>query len=260
MEFVDTHCHLNFHTYKPDLDQVIARAVMTGVNHIVVPGLDLTSSRDAVDLADRYESVYAAVGVHPEEVENFNDNQLSSFEDLLTCKKVMAVGEIGLDYYHRQDRKTLQHEILKTFLELAIVHHKPVIMHSRESLKDLLIILDEVLTSHNSKGFTGIFHAFEGDPAEAKVATAKGFYIGAGGPITYKKALTKHAVFSKIPLSNIVLETDGPFLTPQFHRGKRNEPSYIPLIAQRLAEIQQCDIKEVAECTTANAHNLFNWN
>ncbi len=142
MEFVDTHCHLNFHAYEEDLDSVIDRSIEAGVEQIVVPGLDLASSREAVALAMKYEQVFAAVGVHPEEVESFDHNQLKSFTDLLLCEKVVAVGEIGLDFYHRQDQKETQREVLRTFLDLALIHQKPVILHSRNSLQDLLQIIE----------------------------------------------------------------------------------------------------------------------
>jgi len=260
VEFVDTHCHLNFHAYAEDLVEVIERASWKGVNHIIVPGLDLDSSRQAVALADQYNTLYAAVGVHPEDVAQFNMNDLCVFEDLLSSDKVVAVGEIGLDYYHRQDQKILQQEILKIFLNLALEFHKPVILHSRESLNDLFNILAEYYLISNQSHTSGIFHAFEGGFDDATKAISMGFYLGAGGPITYKNAHSKQEVFSKISLEHIVLETDGPFMAPQLHRGKRNEPSFIPVIAEAIAELQHCDIKEIAGTTTANASSLFNWN
>jgi len=259
VEFVDTHCHLNFHAYEEDLDSVIDRSIEAGVEQIVVPGLDLASSREAVALAMKYQQVFAAVGVHPEEVESFDHNQLKSFTDLLLCEKVVAVGEIGLDFYHRQDQKETQREVLRTFIDLALIHQKPVILHSRNSLQDLLQIIENSYSVKVGNRLNGIFHAFEGDFQDATKAEKLGFYIGAGGPITYKNAAEKHDVFSKLGLSHVVLETDGPFLTPQLYRGKRNEPSYIPVIAERLAELQHCDIKEVAAITTNNAKTLFNW-
>lgn len=259
MELVDTHCHLTFDAFKSDIEQVIEQAEMAGVNRILVPGLDLPSSREAIDLAHKYQPVYAAIGVHPENVESFDDKQLASFEDLLIFDKVVAIGEVGLDYYHRQDQKDLQKRILKVFLNLAVSHSKPVILHSRDSLQDLINLIQNDFSSLRTNQISGIFHAFEGNLSDAKNISKMGFFLGAGGPITYKNALIKHTVFSKISLENIVLETDAPFLTPQFHRGKRNEPKYIPLIAERLAELQHCDIKEVADVTSGNAKNLFNW-
>ncbi len=260
MEFVDTHCHLNFQSYSDDLVEVIARASQNGVNHIVVPGVDLESSRLAVDLADKFPTVFAAVGVHPGDVDGFQLHEVKAFEDFLSSNKVVAIGEIGLDYYHRQDQKELQQEILKIFLHLAKDSNKPVILHSRESLNDLFDILLKHYPTPCQFSAHGVFHAFEGNYEDATKASALGFYLGAGGPITYKNAHIKQEVFSKINPEKVVLETDGPFLPPQSHRGKRNEPSLIPVIAESIAELQHCDIKEIACITTENARKLFNWN
>lgn len=259
MEFVDTHCHLTLDTYDEDLAEVIDRASLNGISHIIVPGLDLASSRQAVELSVRFRGVYAAVGVHPEEAAGFTENELRSFEDLLTCEKVVAIGEIGLDYYHRQDQIELQKDVLKVFLSFAVKHKKPVILHSRESLDDLFGIIENEFTLSHRCVFRGVFHAFEGALPDAIKAAGMGLSVGAGGPVTYKNAHKKHAVFSKIGLNHIVLETDGPFLSPQAFRGKRNEPSFVPVIAEKIAELQHCDIKEVASTTTSNANSLFNW-
>lgn len=259
MQFVDTHCHLDYQTYQGDLTEVIHRAEDLGVYRIVVPGLNLRSSSDAINLADRFNSVYSAVGVHPGDVDNFIQSQLSQFEDLLAHPKVMAIGEIGLDNYHRQDNLPEQLSVMAAFFEMAAKHNKPVILHSRNSLHELLQAIEEHNLKNPGNSLRGILHAFEGNIADAHFCTRMGFCLGAGGPVTYKNATIKHEVFSKINLSNIVLETDGPFLSPQPSRGKRNEPSSIPLIAEKIAELQHCDITEVALRTTANAKNLFNW-
>lgn len=259
MEFVDTHCHLNFHAYNDDLDRVIERADTACVHRIVIPGLDLLSSHQAVALAGSHNQVFAAVGIHPEEVDSYIEDNIHVIENLLANEKVVGIGEIGLDYYHRKDRVFQQKELLRTFLKMAIKHQKPVILHSRESLKDLIQVISEELSIFHLDKMSGIFHAFEGDLEDATKVIEMGFFIGVGGPITYKNAIMKHEVFSKIDLTSIVLETDGPFLTPQTFRGKRNEPSYIPLIAEKLAELKHCDIKEVADITTENAKKLFKW-
>lgn len=260
MEFVDTHCHLNFHTYNDDIETVIDNALKVGVKHILVPGLDLATSRESVQLATRYQPVYAAVGVHPGEVDGFQEEDLPGFEELIRSPKVVAIGEIGLDYFHRKDNKREQRRIFQVFLDMAIKHKLPVILHSRDSLSDLTHLINEKMTQLSLVHLRGVYHAFEGNVEEATKAVNQGFYIGAGGPITYKNAATKHEVFSKISIENIVLETDGPFLSPQGYRGKRNEPANIPLIAERLAELQHYDIKVIANKTTDNAMKLFNWN
>ncbi len=259
MQYVDTHCHLDFPSYEHDIEEVILRAVDQGVNRIVVPGLQLESSRSAIRLAERFDEVYAAIGVHPGDVESYHPDQYSEFVALITHEKVVAVGEIGLDYYHRQDNIPLQKKVLDVFLDLAFFYKKPVILHSRNCLKDLVGIVQQKMTGKPDYLLQGVFHAYEGNLAEALIISEMGFYLGAGGPVTYKNAAIKQEVFSKIELSRILLETDGPFLAPQEHRGRRNEPAWIPIIAQKIAELRQCDIKELASVTTGNAQKLFNW-
>lgn len=259
MLFVDTHCHLDFDAYENDLDEVIQRAVDQGVTHIVVPGLNLASSQKIIRIAEKYPEVYGAVGIHPSDADTWQPDQLTQFDTLVTHQKIVAVGEIGLDFYHRQDDFGWQKEILGIFLELAIRHNKPVILHSRDCLHDLVDIIEKHQPTNDDNKLRAVFHAFEGNLNDAIRLASLGYYIGAGGPVTYKNAAIKQEVFSKIDLSQVLLETDGPFLAPQSHRGKRNEPAWIPLIAAKIAELRQCDIKEVAETTSENAKNLFYW-
>ena len=260
MQFVDTHCHLDYRTYEHDIEEVIRRAVDQGVTRIFVPGLNIDSSRAVVRLAERFPEVYAAVGVHPGDVDTWQPELLSEFESLVQYEKVVAIGEIGLDYYHRQDNIHLQKEMLEFFLGFASQHDKPVILHSRNCLHDLISIVEKHSLNFMENRLRGVFHAFEGNLDDAEHLVSQGYYLGVGGPVTYKNAAIKQQVFSKIDLSQILLESDGPFLAPQSHRGQRNEPAWIPIIAKKLAELRHCDIKEVAEVTTCNAKNLFYWN
>lgn len=259
MLFVDTHCHLNYKTFQQDLDDVIQRAAEVGVYRIVVPGLDLASSRHALQLADKYEPVYAAVGVYPGEADGFNDEQIPEFLAMTTHPKVVAIGEIGLDYYHRNDNKENQLTVLHSMLDIAQKTHLPLILHSRSSLDDLSMVIQKWQKKHAADQPGGIFHAFEGNYAQACQIASMGFYLGVGGPVTYKNALSKHELLSKISLSHVVIETDGPFLPPQKYRGTRNEPGYIPLIAEKIAELQRCTLEKVADITTSNAQTLFHW-
>lgn len=259
MLFVDTHCHLNYKTFQHDLDDVIQRAAEVGVYRIVVPGLDLASSRYALQLADKYEPVYAAVGVYPGEVDGFTEEHISEFLALTAHPKVVAIGEVGLDYYHRNDNKEKQLIVLHSMLEIAAKTHLPLILHSRSSVDDLTQIILKWKENQSVSQPGGIFHAFEGDITSASQITTMGFYLGIGGPVTYKNAVAKHDLLSKINLTYVMLETDGPFLPPQKHRGTRNEPGYIPLIAEKIAELQKCPIEKVAEITTRNAQSLFQW-
>ncbi len=257
MRFVDTHCHLYYRPYQQDYAEVVRRANAAGVETIIVPGLDLPTSQAAIRLAEEFDGVYAAVGVHPGDVDSFRPEQMAEFNTMLLHPKVIAVGEIGLDYYHRKDNLQYQKDVCNQFLQLALDHHKPVILHSRECLIDLIALVQPFQQSSTDRVLSGVFHSFEGDLRDAEVVKQLGFFIGVCGPVTYKKAHIKHELFSKIDLSKVLLETDGPFLPPHPFRGQRNEPGYIPLIAEKIAELQLCDIKDVANQTTRNVENLF---
>ncbi len=259
MLFIDTHCHLNYSSFDKDLDAVIQHAIDQGVYRMIVPGLDVASSRKAVLLAEKYQSIYAAVGVYPGEVDNFSEDQASEIISLAHHPKVVAIGEIGLDFYHRTDNQEKQLQIFQKMLDVASSINLPILIHSRQALVPLTQIIMRWREQNSAISCAGIFHAFEGGFEEACQLTQLGFLLGAGGPVTYKNAKTKHQVFSKISLSNIALETDAPFLSPQKHRGERNEPAYIPIIANRIAELQGCSINIVAEVTSRNVHTLFNW-
>lgn len=265
MFLVDTHCHLNLDSFQNDIDQVVERALEAGVTKIVVPGLDLPTSLKAVEIASRFECVYAAIGIHPNESHQFDDDQITIFEKLLSEKKVVAVGEIGLDYYHNPDTKSRQIKVLKTMLNLASDHNKPVILHSRKSLDALLEMIQNWIVGSTNKNFQtatfrGVFHAFEGTPEQALISQKLNFAIGVGGPVTYKNAVDKQQVVTTLGISNVVLETDAPFLSPQPFRGTRNEPSRIQVIAQKVSDLINMPLDEVTQITTKNANSLFNWN
>lgn len=251
VEFVDTHCHLNFDCYKADIELVIQRALDLGVTKIIVPGLDLESSREAIELAERYECVYATIGIHPNHSDKYIDSQLIEFEKLAENRKTIGIGEIGLDFYHPHN-KQYQLLLIQDMLDLATSLNKPVILHSRNSLKE---VIEQVI----QRPVTGIFHAFEGNYSDAKELINHHFLLGAGGPVTYKNSFDKQEVFSKIEMQGLVLETDGPFLPPEFFRGSRNEPCRIPKIAQKVAELRNCSVDEIALQTTENVNRLFKW-
>jgi len=257
--FIDTHCHLNYSSFEQDLEDVIQRAADEGVYRIIVPGLNVASSRKAVQLAEKYQSIYAAVGIYPGDVDDFSDDQASEIISLAHHPKVVAIGEIGLDYFHRTDNQERQHQVFLKMLDIASSMNLPILIHSREALAKITQIVTRWREDNPSLLYAGIFHAFEGGLEDARQLTKLGFLLGAGGPVTYKNAKTKHEVFSKISLSYITLETDAPFLSPQKHRGARNEPAYIPIIANRIAELQGCSMNMVAEVTSSNVHTLFNW-
>jgi TatD DNase family protein len=249
---VDTHCHLNLHQFDADGTDVIARAVAAGVKQIVVPGTDLASSRQAVALADRYPQVLAAVGVHPNDAQAFGASDLDELRQLAALPKVVALGEIGLDLYWQIVPLAQQRRAFEAQLQLAADLDKPAIVHDRQAHAEVW----EVLKA-NRPPAGAVLHAFSGDQALAEAAAADGFYLGVDGPLTYKNSRALQAIFAAVPLEHILLETDAPYLTPQPHRGQRNEPAYVRYVAEKLAALRQLTFDEVAQTTTANAARFF---
>lgn len=256
---IDTHCHLNFDGYDADRDEVIARAAVAGVARVVNPGVDEETSRAAVALAAHHEGIYAAVGIHPNDTANFSDADLGWVEALAGEAKVVAIGEIGLDYHWDDSPKPMQFKAFEAQLALAARLELPVIIHNREASEDVIAILETWARDLPPalKDRPGVLHSFSAPGSVADRALAAGFYLGFTGPITFKNADDLRHIAARVPLDRIVVETDGPFLTPTPYRGKRNEPAYIPLIVERLARLHTIPIDEMAQATTANAERLF---
>ncbi len=257
----DTHCHLYFDAFDDDQDEVLIQARNAGVERMLVPGIDLPTSQAALTLADENPAVYAAIGMHPNAGLCWDETTLEKFELLTAHPKVVAIGEIGLDYYRDQTSHGLQREIFRAQLALAERLNLPVVIHTRNKherdrkcIKDALTILTEFDTL-----VQGVLHSFSGNLTELKRALDLGFYIGITGPVTFKKAHDLRHVVASLPLDRLLIETDSPFLTPHPHRGKRNQPSYVAFIADKIAEILDRTASEVAQITTANARNLFRW-
>jgi len=278
MTLTDTHCHLDFNKFEEDRDAVIERAREAGVRRIVVPALDLESSRAALQLAATTPDIYAAVGFHPSDAAKWNG---SSYEDLKRLiasdsphNRIVAIGEIGIDYYWVKEQvdRLWQLKLLRLQLELAQEVNKPVIIHMREeedawfgqASLDLLRILSEwhqrlQAEKHPLIERPGVLHSFNGTLETAQKAIALNFYIGVTGPVTYKNAEEKRRIIRALPLERLLIETDAPFLTPVPHRGKRNEPAFVVHIADKIAEIHDTTREQVAEITTTNAARLFGW-
>ena len=256
---IDTHCHLNFDSYDADRDQVIARAIAAGVMRIINPGINQETSCAALDLAARYENIYAAVGVHPNDTATFSDSDLEWIEALAREAKVVAIGEIGLDYHWHDSPKQAQFKAFEAQLALAAKLELPVIIHNREASDDVMAILES--WAHDLppalRDRPGVLHSFSAPQAIAERALVAGFYLGFTGPITFKNADDLRRIATNVPLDRLVVETDGPFLTPTPHRGERNEPSYIPLMVARLASLQAIPVEQMAAATSANAERLF---
>jgi len=271
MQLTDTHCHLDYNKFDPDREAVIARAVGSGVIRMLVPGLHHRSSKDAVRLTESNSSVYAAVGFHPTDLEEFTEQAFDEVKKLASHPKVVAVGEIGIDYYwvKEDDKRAFQRDVLKQQLQFAKEINKPVIIHMREendawfgkASQDLLEILSEWQGSLHGllAEKPGVLHSFNGTFETAQKALALNFYIGVTGPVTYKNAEEKREIIRHLPLDKILIETDAPFLSPMPFRGKRNEPAYVRHIADKIAEIHLKSPAEIASITTTNAARLFAW-
>ena len=271
MQLTDTHCHLDYHKFNPDRAEVIQRANDTGVIRLLVPGLHHRSSKDAVQLAESNPSVYAAVGFHPTDLDEFTEKPFEKVKDLAHHPKVVAIGEIGIDYYwvKESEKRAIQREVLKRQLQFAQEVGKPVVIHMREegdawmgdASVDLIAILSEWKSglSGSLAERPGVLHSFNGDLETAQKALALNFYLGITGPVTYKTADKKREIIGQIPLDRILIETDSPFLSPVPHRGERNEPAYVRHIADKIAEIHLKSPAEIASITTANAAQLFAW-
>jgi len=261
VDFIDTHSHLYLSSLQDDLENVLQRAGLQGVNRFIVPGIDLKTSRLAVDMAEKYPGIYAAVGVHPNDGLTWDDGTLDELEQLLRHERVVAVGEIGLDYYREHTPHAVQIEILHQQLALAARNEKPVIIHCRQAMDDLWPIIKswQMSLSSSMKKRPGVFHSFDSDLIIANEIIGHHFYIGVSGPVTYKNAFERQQTIGALPLENLVLETDAPFLTPHPLRGRVNEPANISLIAKKVAELLNLPVEKVAEMTLANAKHLFEW-
>lgn len=256
---IDTHCHLNFDAYDADRDDVIARAATAGVMRVINPGVDRATSQAALDLAARYSGIYAAVGMHPNDTANFTDDDLSWIEAMAHQPKVVAIGEIGLDYHWHDSPKEMQFKAFEAQLALAAQLELPVIIHNREASDNVIAILEAWARDLPPalRDRAGVLHSFSAPHSVAERALAAGFYLGFTGPITFKNADDLRRTAATVPLDRVLVETDGPFLTPTPHRGKRNEPAYIPLIVERLAALKTIPVQQMAEATTINAERLF---
>jgi len=251
--FVDTHAHLFFDNFDGEVDQVIDRAVNDGVDYILVPSTDLKTAEQVAELTEKYDIVYGAVGIHPHDTKEWNNSWLKKIEELSKLEKIVAIGEIGLDYYYDYSPKEKQLEAFKAQIDLALKLNLPIIVHNRDSDDDLMKIIGE----YSSSGLKAQFHCFNSTVENAQELINKNYMISFTGNITFKKADELRKLVKAVGLNHLLLETDSPFMTPVPHRGKRNEPSNIKYVAEKIAEIHQTDVKEVARLTSLNAFKLF---
>ena len=256
---VDTHCHLNFHSYDADRNDVLERASRAGVNRIIIPAIDLESCRQALDLAAAHKSLRVAVGIHPNSSADFKSADIEELRATAANECVVAIGEIGLDYHWDKSPKRLQHEAFQAQLDLASQLALPVIIHNREAGTDLMAILEDWTPTvpPSLRGRLGVLHSFSASRDIATRALELGFYLGFTGPITFKKADDLRTIAANVPIDRLLIETDGPFLAPHPMRGKRNEPAFVPYINEKLAELHAVPAEEMARYTTRNAERLF---
>jgi TatD DNase family protein len=270
IELIDSHCHLDQPHFDADRKAVVARAAAGGVTRLINPGVDLPSSRVAVVLAQQYEGIFAAVGVHPHDAKTLDAAALAELKALTQSYRNVAIGEIGLDYYRNLSPRIVQRRAFEAQLDLAAELGLPVIVHDRDAHADILAMLSSWSSSLDArrpmlKSRAGVLHSFSGDVALAERALALGFYIGISGPVTYpgltaragKSAHQVREVVRAVPLERLLIETDAPYLTPQPHRGQRNEPAYARFVAQAVAEARELTLEQVAAQTSANAVALF---
>ena len=261
--FTDTHCHLYFDVFDADRDQVIERAINAKVVRMLTPGIDLYTSRLAVELAERYPEIYATVGIHPNSAKDWNKGSLAELRDLAVHPKVVAIGEIGLDYYRDKAPKSQQKQIFHEQLKLAAEVGLPVILHNRLASHDMLDILAgwraEYSTGTDTEAFPGVMHSYSDGLETAMHVLSMGFFLGITGPVTFLNARNLQGVVSSLPIGRLLIETDAPFLTPHPNRGRRNEPANVVQIVQKIASLKDLPIETVAEVTTANADQLFHW-
>lgn len=251
--FIDTHVHLNADQYDEDLQEVIERALQANVNQMVVVGFDRKTIERAMKLAEEYEFIYVVIGWHPVDAIDCTEEDLQWIEELSAHKKVVGIGETGLDYYWDKSPKDVQQDLFRKQIRLAQKVNLPIIIHNRDATEDVIRILKE----EEAHLTGGIMHCFGGSVETAKQCIAMNFLISLGGPVTFKNAKKPKEVATEIPLEYLLIETDAPYLAPHPHRGKRNEPALVTLVAEEIARLKGVSIEEVAEATTTNAKNFF---
>ena len=249
--YFDTHAHYDDSAFDADLGVLLPELYASGVGLIIDPGCDVKSSRAAIALAEEYSFVYAAVGIHPEELAGAAEGDFAVIRELAAHEKCAAIGEIGLDYYWDASRREEQKELFAKQLELALELDKPVIIHDREAHADTLSIIREF------PGVTGVFHCFSGSPEMAQELLKLGWYLGFDGPVTYKNARRAPKVAAVTPLDRMLIETDSPYMTPVPYRGRRNDSGYVHLVAEKLAEWKGVPVEQLARATLENGKRLF---
>ncbi|AUD12546.1 MULTISPECIES: TatD family hydrolase [unclassified Planococcus (in: firmicutes)] len=251
--YIDTHVHLNADQYDEDLQEVIDRALNSKVEKMVVIGFDRKTIKRAIELAEQYDFIYAVVGWHPVDAIDCTDEDLEWIEQLAAHEKVVGIGETGLDYHWDKSPREIQQQVFRKQIQLAKRVGLPIIIHNREATEDVLTILRE----EDAQEVGGVMHCFGGSVETAQESIKMNFMISLGGPVTFKNAKKPKEVAAEIPLEHLMIETDAPYLAPHPYRGKRNEPSYVTLVAEEIARLKELPVETVAEATTENAKRFY---
>lgn len=246
--FTDTHCHI-YKEYYENIDEILKRALESNINRVINNGCNRESNKEVLALANTYNNMYVALGIHPESIDTYQKEDLTFIEENLSNPKVIAIGEIGLDYHYTKENKTLQIKLLENQLKIAETHNLPVIIHSREATEDTI----NTLKKYHVKG---VIHSFSGSLETAKIYIKMGYLLGINGVITFKNSKLKE-VIKELPLEHLVLETDSPYLTPEPFRGKPNEPARIKEIATFISELKGISLEELARITNENIMRIF---
>ncbi|EFI68416.1 TatD family hydrolase [Lysinibacillus sp. HST-98] len=251
--YIDTHVHLNADQYEEDLQEVIDRALEAKVERMVVIGFDRKTIERTMQLIEQYDFVYGVIGWHPVDAIDCTQQDLEWIEQLASHPKIVGIGETGLDYYWDKSPKDVQQELFRKQIQLAQKINLPIVIHNRDATGDVVQILRE----ENAASVGGVMHCFSGSVETARECIAMNFKISLGGPVTFKNARLPKEVATEIALEHLMIETDAPYLAPHPHRGKRNEPAFVPLVAEEIARLKGLTIEEIAQATTANAKNFF---
>jgi TatD DNase family protein len=251
--FIDTHAHLFLKNFEDDFDDVINRAKKSGVDSIIVPATDLKTSLEAIALAEKYAQIYATVGIHPHDTKDWDDSLIPEIEKLAKHPKVVGIGEIGLDYFYDFSPRDQQIKAFKSQLNIALKLELPVVIHNRDSDFDMM----EIINSYCGTGLKAQFHCFNGSLNDGIGLMKMSHFISFTGNITFKKSDGLREILRYINLNHLMLETDSPFMTPVPHRGKRNEPAYVRLVAQQVADIHKMSLEEIGKITSLNTFRFF---
>ena len=253
IELIDSHCHLDVEQFDDDREAMIQRAAEAGVVAMVVPGINEADIPRVLALAEKHPQIYVGVGIHPHETETWRDGVIDELRSWVKHPKVVAIGEIGLDYYYQDYPREVQLHMIRQQVRFAREAGKPIIVHDRDAHGDVL----EVLKSELDPAIGGVMHCFSGSGEFARECMQLGMMISFAGPVTFKNATKLQEAARSVPLDHLLIETDSPYLTPTPYRGKRNEPAYVRHVAEKLAELHGVSLEELARHTTANTRKLF---